>query len=489
MNVSLSAGTAIAGWMLFSVIVGGVVVLAAMAAHDAQQTAQKPVRWIWLVSLVAIIGLSVAAPLRHGTNASRGSAPVVATTSAIGFSAPTSVGLVSRLAAFQRTVVQPVQLVMQTANDAVDRVPAFIIRALPWMWLAVTASLGLVFLTMYRRIVRRVRQYPTHRIEGVVVRIAPRLGPAVVGLAPAEIVVPEWLISRTTEEQRLVVTHEAEHVHAADHWMLVAAYAAVAIMPWNPAMWYAVARLRLAVEIDCDRRVIRRGVPTNSYGALLIDLSAIPPTVSAAMPAFPGTYSHLERRLRAMTYRPSRFASMRRLIGVGLAASVFITACESKLPTSAEVERMDVASAESRAVKAGMIDTLHTTYIVDGRTVDAKEAKAIVADKIASVRVNKKASGDSTAEIHIQTKSNVASPNGNLKIVVGQRDSVSIRQNGDKAFNGVLIVDGEVSNHTDLSAIPADRIASVEVIKGAAATVYSSDPRAVNGVIVVTTKR
>ncbi|MGZ6640165.1 MAG: M56 family metallopeptidase, partial [Solirubrobacteraceae bacterium] len=76
-----------------------------------------------------------------------------------------------------------------------------------------------------------------------------------------------------TAVQRLVIAHEAEHVAARDTLVLGIACVVVAAMPWNPVVWYMLSRLRLAVELDCDARVLRAGAAPLSYGALLIDVA------------------------------------------------------------------------------------------------------------------------------------------------------------------------------------------------------------------------
>jgi Ca-activated chloride channel family protein len=61
---------------------------------------------------------------------------------------------------------------------------------------------------------------------------------------------------------------------------------------------------------------------------------------------------------------------------------------------------------------------------------------------------------------------------------------------GDRStFAGLLIIDGTVVDASQLKTLSPDRIESMEVIKGTAATSRYSDPRAASGVIVVTTKR
>ena len=60
--------------------------------------------------------------------------------------------------------------------------------------------------------------------------------------------------------------------------MLIAAAAwAVALFPWNPALWLIVKRLRLAIEIDCDARVLAgRRSDVRDYGMLLLTVGSRP---------------------------------------------------------------------------------------------------------------------------------------------------------------------------------------------------------------------
>jgi hypothetical protein len=57
-----------------------------------------------------------------------------------------------------------------------------------------------------------------------------------------------------------------------------------------------------------------------------------------------------------------------------------------------------------------------------------------------------------------------------------------------RTFDGLLIIDGVITNTSELSKLSPDRIAAIEVLKGAAASQYYSDPRAARGVIKVTMK-
>jgi hypothetical protein len=104
-----------------------------------------------------------------------------------------------------------------------------------------------------------------------------------------------------------MVAHEREHLAAGDPWLLAAALGALVLVPWNAPLWWIVRRLRHAIELDCDRRVLRRCVQTRAYGALLLKVSQGPaPGFAVVTPMLGEPVSYLERRIRAMTPRMPR---------------------------------------------------------------------------------------------------------------------------------------------------------------------------------------
>ena len=476
-------------WMLYTIVISGVITLAALAAHDAQRAGSRPVRWVWIASIAVITALSLVAPFRARDNASLGSASIVPLEKRELVFTPGAEDPTYGWATKARDAASaPLRLTLEHLQAMIGPIPFSVHRTVTLVWLSASAGIGLVFLVAYHRTTRRVRGLPRDEIAGVQVRIAKGIGPAVIGLVPPEIVVPAWLKSRPIHEQRMTVVHESEHVRAADPWLLVVACAAVALMPWNPALWYALARLRLAVEIDCDRRVLNAGVPSANYGELLIELSALRHPLPAAMPAFPGTASHLERRLLAMTERTVSFRPSRRIAGVLVAAMVLITACESRLPTSAEVEAMDVGAVERQALTVGVLDSMRVRYIVDDVVVAPGVARDLAAARIASVNVAKDRQ-DGWDEVRIRTRALVPRDSS-----IGEEAEERVllrsdKSNPTKAFEGLLIIDDVVVPTSELRKLDRDRIEGVEVLKGSAATSRYSDPRAVYGVIRVTMKR
>ena len=117
------------------------------------------------------------------------------------------------------------------------------------------------------------RRWKPATVNGRDVMISESLGPALVGLIRPVIVMPAWSLDLSEHERELVLRHEEEHRRAGDPQWLEAGLALLVLMPWNPALWWQVHRMRLAVEIDCDRRVLALESEVRSYAELLLDMS------------------------------------------------------------------------------------------------------------------------------------------------------------------------------------------------------------------------
>jgi hypothetical protein len=78
-----------------------------------------------------------------------------------------------------------------------------------------------------------------------------------------------------------------------------------------------------------------------------------------------------------------------------------------------------------------------------------------------------------------------------MTVPVEQLDAPATRQplRSKVAFDGVFIVDGKPVSPELANRINPNNISSIEVVKGEAARLQSNDPRAANGIILITTKR
>src|SRR5947199_2497489 len=97
-----------------------------------------------------------------------------------------------------------------------------------------------------------------------------------------------------------MLSHEDEHVLAHDPWLRAAGAALLVLAPWNPALWWQVRRLRLAVEMDCDARVLARAGDTPEYAELLLRVGQRRARLPLGAPALGEPVSVLGRRIRLL---------------------------------------------------------------------------------------------------------------------------------------------------------------------------------------------
>lgn len=486
-------------WILYVLLVGTLLFLAALAVDEILQRTALPSRWIWLAALGGIVALAILAPRRASDAPAFRTSPTPAVaTNELVVPAPSA----DVMRAIEQVRAMIVTSVTSAFVAAEVRVPRLLVPALGVIWGLLSAAVFGVLVIVSRRLNVARRTWPLRDVAGTPVRVAPATGPAVIGISRPEIVVPTWLLERPAPEQRLVIVHEREHVTARDQLLLAGGWLVATLLPWHPAVWWALSRLRLAIELDCDARVLDRGVQPRSYGTLLIDIAGQCAGHRIGALALADRPSHLERRLLAMKHTRTRFIIARTGALAAMALLAVAVACEARLPTSSEMDAMNVAAVEKTAVQAKLLEESRAssrTYTVDGVVVSAADARAILANRVARVDIVKGKSGD---EIHVVTTDLSKKAAERMK----ETSWVAFRTDGSggdtvrgvtplrlksskKGFDGVVIIDGVTASEHELALLSAKDIASIDVIKGASAQTMSPDPAAVNGVIKVTTKR
>ena len=377
-----------AAWMLYLLLVGTLIALAARLLASAMRTFGLPTRWVWAGALAGVVVLACVAPRQEVYQ--REIAPsVVARAIPAPSAASASLDLLAPLRAAYRVVDDGA---MRTLSLLARRVPRPMATGFVAAWVAGSAMLLVLFVAVNVRIARARRRWPMSQACGTSVRVAPHSGPAVLGLLRAEIVVPRALLQRDAEEQRLIVAHEREHLRARDHLLLAGAWLVAIALPWHPAVWALINRLRLAIELDCDARVLSAGESPTSYGALLIDVAAHHGGIRMGALALADGPSHLERRILAMNAPRKRHALAYGALLSGFGALLVLAACEAKVPTESQIAQMDVARAEKSAAEAGFMRTPandRTDFFLDGVRVSAERARAIEAKDIGSIEIVK----------------------------------------------------------------------------------------------------
>lgn len=175
-------------------------------------------------------------------------------------------------------------------------------RATRWLWLAAIAASAIVPLAWLPRVLAAMppeqaqlklgwfvlssgmllmlalrgvwllshqRRWQKASLLGTPVFLSGGIGPCVAGLLRPRIVMPVWLRLISSQQQALLLAHAQCRLAARDPQLLALAHALIVLMPWNLPLWWQLHRLRFAIEVDCDARMLAQGHAWRDYAALL----------------------------------------------------------------------------------------------------------------------------------------------------------------------------------------------------------------------------
>lgn len=306
-------------WMLYASLTSALCVAAAALLEPVFAARRIPIRLLWLTSLVAALALASWAAARPDPR-----------------SASTALAIAPLEPAAARHRLAPAGPAPGTASISVrttgDTRAVAMDLVLAGLWAGSAAMCLTVLLCSALRLRRMRRLWREDVVAGVPVLVSHDVGPAVIGLVHHRIVVPAWIRSFDAEAQGLVLRHEREHVQAGDPLLLWSAAVLVRLTPWNLPLWFALQRLRHAIEVDCDARVLRDRPDARRYCALLLDVGERTIAGVAPLPALAEPATGLERRILAMTTQ--RITTRAALAGAAAAGILFAAACATPRPHS-----------------------------------------------------------------------------------------------------------------------------------------------------------
>ena len=284
----------IAAWMLWSIGAGLLLLVAGLAAEKLFEGRR---RWVWVAMGVGTVLLTAVRLFSSGgTEAvspvgglvTSGVAPV--TNDAGAWEAMEAAP--GTLANTSPPAFPPVTIPHDSVLHTLDGI------LLP-AWLVLSAGLALWALVGVARLHRRRRAWKPGVLLSHPVLWSRDTGPAIVGLLRPRVVLPAWVGEVDPSQQRLILAHEEEHRRTGDGILRFAMATLLVAVPWNPFLWLHYRRLCLAIELDCDHRVVKR-LPDRRwlYGDLLVRVGARGGLRPGFAPtAFAERRSFLERRI------------------------------------------------------------------------------------------------------------------------------------------------------------------------------------------------
>lgn len=287
----------IASWLLYASAMGCLIAFVAVLLERIAHWRNWPTRWIWLSAVVAIVALPIA------------------------------LNLLAKSAVLRYREAYVEGAPVPAPSHSLD-------APLLALWLLGSLLIGARLVGTAVALRRRSSVWEITELDGKRVLIAEELGPAVIGWTTLTTVIPRWALALDARSRALMLRHETEHARSGDPYLRTLAMAALVAMPWNPAIWWSMRRLRLAVEIDCDHRLIAGGVDAHAYVSLLLAVGErISATPFAWATALVGSRSSLEKRIIAMVspLRPRHPRIAIASVGT-VVAGIVAVACASPVP-------------------------------------------------------------------------------------------------------------------------------------------------------------
>ena len=299
-------------WILYVIMVSTLLSLGAFAAERAARLKRIGTRWIWLTAIVASLVIPTLV-------------------SSVAIQLPNVLGepVANKIVVLRQATtltLSPAVWFTGEPEPASWRTADLTIRQI-WTWVSVAMLLALIASGIHLAL--RKRRWRDETLTGAPVLLTEDVGPAVVGLLRPCIAIPVWVKSASLQHQVAVIAHEQSHLEARDPQLFTLALFLLVFMPWNLPLWWQLRRLRHAIEIDCDARVLKGGVDPAHYGETLIVVCERQSAYVGAVAAMSESKSFLEERIEHMIRKPVRW---RRLGAATLASlSIALTAVAAQV--------------------------------------------------------------------------------------------------------------------------------------------------------------
>jgi beta-lactamase regulating signal transducer with metallopeptidase domain len=151
-------------------------------------------------------------------------------------------------------------------------------------------------------------------------------------------------------QRQYIVRHEDEHRRSHDSTLLFLASLSVILLPWNAALWWQLRRLSLAVEMDCDRRVVSTLGDAHAYGDLLLTVAQASARGPRLQPALLGGMGMLEHRLTVLL-APAPLRLVQRVVFTAVASVLLFLVLTTPHPVIANHAHARAHTTSSSAMR------------------------------------------------------------------------------------------------------------------------------------------
>jgi beta-lactamase regulating signal transducer with metallopeptidase domain len=438
-------------WMVYATLVMLLLGAAAAALEPSAAERRAPARLLWAVVLTLGATLGLAAPLlvaaaspasstgpaalaaADGAAASEATNVLYATTPPADAGAPAgdasqagnaSQGIVTTL----RGVLAPAAGAVTRAMERVRTAARHTDGAARFVWLVGSSLFLLGFCAAAVRTQRLRNAGRMRRVRGLHVVVDATRGPAAAGVIRPWIILPAWSRHLPSRQRRWLRLHEVEHLRGRDPLLKLLGAWVLVLMPWNPAAWWALRRLHLAIETDCDARVVRRSGSPGAYARFLLDMASVGRRAPALVPGAVHFTGNLERRVLAMTNRPHSGAG-RHLLRITVAMLAVAAVAVLDIPgmrvfgQAASESALPSAPAATGSVAGTVLD--HDGAPVVGARISVVDANVgAVTDRQGRFLLPRLAAGDYT--LHVTAQGYRTQAVENVAIISGYRARIIV---------------------------------------------------------------
>jgi bla regulator protein blaR1 len=316
-------------WMLYAIMVSLLLSVGAFVAERAVRLTRGRTRWIWLTAIVASLAL-----------------PTVIASVTVQLPSVMSPAVAQKVVVLREVTTQALSPVMWVSGSAAEPEGwRGFDSVLTLLWRGASIAMLLALFVGGAHLAWRKRRWKQDAVAGAQVYVTEGVGPAVVGLLRPRIVVPRWVTMSLPRHQAAVMAHEQSHLDARDPQLFTLALALLVFMPWNLPLWWQLRRLRYAIEVDCDARVLQGGIDPTHYGETLISVGERQSAYVGAVAAMSESKSFLEERIRIMLSKPVKW----RRVGIATLAAISLTLTA----LAAQVSPPNIRTAETAAKQGG----------------------------------------------------------------------------------------------------------------------------------------